>query len=107
VVVFLGSTAVDHRRTIADLLQIAAAARWQTRDIQYRRLRQLFDRHYREQIRQVDVLIDRIRALGGGRQYSHAISFKVPGLPVCSAGTGVQDNWLNELLDAHVSTSCE
>ena len=40
-------------------------ARWQTADIQFRRLRQLFDGHYKEQIHLVDVLIDRIHALNG------------------------------------------
>ena len=46
-------------------------ARWQTADIQFRRLRQLFDGHYKEQIRLVDVLIDRIHALNGaGRVFA-------------------------------------
>lgn len=40
-------------------------ARWQTPDVEFRRLRQLFDGHYQEQIRLVDVLIDRIRTLNG------------------------------------------
>jgi DNA-binding ferritin-like protein len=44
-------------------------ARWQTADLQFRSLRQLFDGHYKEQIQLVDVLVDRIRVLncaGGG-----------------------------------------
>jgi starvation-inducible DNA-binding protein len=46
-------------------------ARWQTADIQFHRLRQLFDSHYQEQIRLVDVLIDRIRLLdGAGRVFA-------------------------------------
>jgi starvation-inducible DNA-binding protein len=40
-------------------------ARWQTSDIHYLRVRQLFDAHYREQLHLVDVLIDRIRTLAG------------------------------------------
>jgi DNA-binding ferritin-like protein len=43
-------------------------ARWQTADIQYRRLRRLFERHYIEQLQLVDVLTDRIRLLGEARQ---------------------------------------
>jgi DNA-binding ferritin-like protein len=51
-------------------------ARWQTADLQFRSLRQLFDGHYKEQIQLVDVLVDRMRVLncaGGG--YSPVISF--------------------------------
>ena len=40
-------------------------ARRQTSDIQYCRLRQIFDAHYSGQSRIVDVLIDRIRVLAG------------------------------------------
>jgi starvation-inducible DNA-binding protein len=40
-------------------------ARWQTADIQLRSLRILFDDHYKEQLRLVDVLLDRLRTLGG------------------------------------------
>jgi DNA-binding ferritin-like protein len=59
------------RHTIAVLEELLAEsislrnlyrnARWQTADIQYRVLRQLFDRHYKEQLHLVDVLIDRIQ----------------------------------------------
>ena len=46
-------------------------ARWQTADLQFRLLRQLFDGHYKEQIRLVDVLIERIRTLdGAGRVFA-------------------------------------
>jgi starvation-inducible DNA-binding protein len=40
-------------------------ARCQTSDIQFFRVRQLFDAHYRGQLRLVDVLIDRMRTLAG------------------------------------------
>ena len=33
-------------------------ARWQTADLQFRSLRQLFDGHYNEQIQLVDLLVD-------------------------------------------------
>ena len=46
-------------------------ARWQTADLQFRLLRQLFDGHYMEQIQLVDVLVDRIRSLNGaGRVFA-------------------------------------
>jgi starvation-inducible DNA-binding protein len=47
------------------LRDLYKTARWQTADVEFRRLRQLFDSHYQEQIRLVDVLIDRIRTLNG------------------------------------------
>ena len=60
------------------------SARWQTADIQFRHLRLLFNSHYKEQLRLVDVLIDRIRMLGytgrvlagvflQGTQFSYAL----------------------------------
>src|ERR1700679_2157377 len=47
------------------LRDIYKNARWQTADLQFRSLRQLFDGHYNEQIQLVDLLVDRIRALNG------------------------------------------
>jgi DNA-binding ferritin-like protein len=78
-------------------------ARWQTADIPYRRLRQLFDRHYKEQLHLVDVLIDRIRTLGGGHQL-FARNF-LQGTQFASAlrGNKAASYLLNELLDAHES----
>jgi DNA-binding ferritin-like protein len=39
-------------------------ARWQTADIQYRQLNGVFSGHYAEQLRLVDVLLERLRLLG-------------------------------------------
>src|SRR5258708_34843622 len=101
------------RQTIAVLEELLAQsiclrdlyrnARWKTADIQYRRLRQLFDRHYKEQLHLVDVLIDRIRTLGGGRQL-FARNF-LQGTQFASAlrGNKAASYLLNELLDAHES----
>ena len=47
------------------LRDLYKSARWQTADIQLRNLRILFDDHYKEQLRLVDVLLDRLRILGG------------------------------------------
>lgn len=78
-------------------------ARWQTADIQFRRLRQLFDGHYKEQIHLVDVLIDRIHALNGaGRVFAgdflHHTQFSQ-----LLRGRASATRLLAELLDAHES----
>ncbi|MGA2711400.1 MAG: ferritin-like domain-containing protein [Steroidobacteraceae bacterium] len=85
---------------IRDLYQ---HARWQTSDIQFHRLRQIFDDHYREQIRLIDVLIDRIHMLGrsGGvfaREFVQSTQF-------CCAlrGRKAPSLLLSELLNAHES----
>jgi starvation-inducible DNA-binding protein len=76
-------------------------ARWQTSDLQFHRLYLLFDGHYQEQIRLVDVLIDRVRMLGGlgcvfagdflqGTQFSYALR-----------GRASLVRLLRDLLDAH------
>jgi starvation-inducible DNA-binding protein len=66
-------------------------------------LRQVFDEHYREQLRLVDVLIDRVRMLGGadrilagdllpGNQFSRMLR-----------GRDARTRLLQELVDAHES----
>jgi starvation-inducible DNA-binding protein len=78
-------------------------ARWQTADIQYRRLRQLFDRHYKEQLDLVDVLMDRIRTLGGGRQVFARNFLQGTQFACALRGNNGARHLLNELLDAHES----
>jgi DNA-binding ferritin-like protein len=78
-------------------------ARWQTADIQLRLLRQLFDAHYKEQTRLVDVLVDRIRALNAtyrvfAGDFLHRTRFSEL-LP----GRASQVHLLVELVDAHES----
>src|ERR1700761_4014601 len=104
--------AESHRRTAVlsellgqsiDLRDLYKNARWQTADIQYRRLRQLFDRHYKEQLQLVDVLTDRIRTLGGARQlfasnYLHGTRFAR-----ALRGNKAASRLLCELIDAHES----
>ena len=101
------------RHTIAVLEQLLAQsiylrdsyrnARWQTADIQYRRLRQLFDRHYKEQLHLVDVLIDRIRALGGGGQIFARNFLQETQFACALRGNSAAGQLLSELLDAHES----
>jgi DNA-binding ferritin-like protein len=78
-------------------------ARWQTADIQYRRLRQLFDRHYKEQLHLVDVLIERIRTLGGGQQILARNFLQGTQFACVLRGNKGASHLLNELLDAHES----
>lgn len=78
-------------------------ARWQTADIQFQRLRQLFDGHYKEQIHLVDVLIDRIRALNGaGRVFAGDFLHRTQFSQLLR-GRASTTHLLAELLDAHES----
>lgn len=105
------SAAKGSRKTVAVLDELLAHsirlrdlyknARWQTSDIQFQQLHCLFDGHYKEQLRLVDVLIDRIRMLGGagrvlagnflqGTQFSYALRGRQSPIRL-----------LRDLLDAH------
>jgi starvation-inducible DNA-binding protein len=87
---------------LRDLYKIA---RWQSCNGELCRMHQLFECHYKEQLRLVDVLVDRVRMLGGtgrvlaadflkGTQLSCGVrSHRAPGRWV--------DELLDELLDAH------
>ena len=78
-------------------------ARWQTADIHFRRLRQLFDGHYKEQIHLVDVLIDRIHALNGaGRVFAGDFLHRTQFSQLLR-GRASATRLLAELLDAHES----
>ena len=56
---------LTHTLPVRDLYK---TARCQAADIRFRQLRLLFDSHYKEQLRLVDVLVDRICALGGANR---------------------------------------
>src|ERR1700730_19096791 len=78
-------------------------ARWQTANIQFRRLRQLFDGHYKEQIHLVDLLIDRIHALNGaGRVFAGDFLHRTRFSQLLR-GRASATRLLAELLDAHES----
>jgi starvation-inducible DNA-binding protein len=101
------------RKTIAVLEELLAQtiglrnlyrnARWQTADIQYGRLRQLFDHHYQEQLRLVDILIERIRTLGGERQIFASNFLQGTQFACALRGNKTASRLLSELLDAHES----
>jgi starvation-inducible DNA-binding protein len=78
-------------------------ARWQTADIQFRSLRQMFDGHYNEQIRLVDVLVDRIRALNGAAGVFAGDFLHRTQLSQLLRGRASATLLLAELLDAHES----
>jgi starvation-inducible DNA-binding protein len=89
-----------HSITLRDMYQ---DARWQTAEIQFRLLRQLFDGHYKEQIQLVDVLIDRIRALNGaGRVFAGDFLHRARVSQLLRGRRSVA-HLLTELIDAHDS----
>jgi hypothetical protein len=68
------------------LRDLYKSARCQATDIHLRHLRPLFATHYEEQLALVDMLVDRIRALGGASRVL-AGAF-LPGTPPCYALRG-------------------
>lgn len=104
---------IESHRTVAVLSELLGQsielrdlyknARWQTADVQYRRLRQLFDRHYQEQLQLVDVLTDRIRTLGGTRQLFASQYIQETRFACALRGNKAADRLLCEMLDAHES----
>ena len=76
-------------------------ARCQISDPQCRPLRLLFDDHYREQLRLVDVLIDRVRALGGASRIFADDFLQSPHLTHALRGRQAQNRLLREMLEAH------
>jgi starvation-inducible DNA-binding protein len=78
-------------------------ARWQTAAIQFRRLHQLFDGHYKEQIHLIDALVDRIRALNGGSKLFARDFLDRSQFSQLVGGRASTRHLLVELLDAHES----
>jgi starvation-inducible DNA-binding protein len=78
-------------------------ARWQTAAIQFRRLHQLFDGHYKEQIHLIDILMDRIRALNGAGRLFARDFFDRTQFSQLVGGRPSTRHLLVELLDAHES----
>jgi DNA-binding ferritin-like protein len=82
-------------------------ARWQTAAAQFRRLRQLFDGHYQQQIHVIDVLIDRIRALNGaGGPFARDFLDRTRFSQLLHGRASIR-HLLVELLDAHESVLSE
>ena len=80
------------------LRDLYKTARWQTSDC---RMHLLFKGHYKEQLHLVDVLIDRLRMLGGAGRVLAGDFLKNPQ-PSCGfRGRRAPTRWVDELLDAH------
>jgi len=92
------SELLTHSIRLRDLYKYA---RWQTSDLQLHRLYLLFDGHYREQIRLVDVLIDRVRMLGGVRYVFAGDFLRGTHFSYALRGRVSLVRLLRDLLDAH------
>jgi starvation-inducible DNA-binding protein len=78
-------------------------ARWQAGDVQFRRFRRLFDGHYQEQIRLVDVLLDRIRMLNGAGRVFAGDFLQRNQVSSLLRGRASITRLLVDLVDAHES----
>jgi len=83
---------------LRDLYKIA---RWQTCNGELCRMHLLFEGHYKEQLRLVDVLMDRVRMLGGTGRVLAGDFLKGPQLSCGVRAHRAPDRWVDELLDAH------
>jgi starvation-inducible DNA-binding protein len=83
---------------LRDLYKIA---RWQSCNGELCRMHQLFEGHYKEQLRLVDVLIDRVRMLGGTGRVLAGDFLKGTQLSCGVRSHGAPGRWVDELLDAH------
>jgi DNA-binding ferritin-like protein len=110
----LASTTADDdasRRTAALLEELLVhsiklrdlykSARWQTADIQFRGLRILFEDHYKEQLRLVDVLLNRLRVLGGAGCVLAALLLQGTQFSCALRGRVLPIRLLHGLLEAH------
>ena len=87
-----------HTLPVRDLYK---SARCQGDDIHLRPWRALFDIHYKEQLRLVDVLVDRIRELGGASRVLAGALLQRPHLSYALRGHLARTRLLYDLLDAH------
>ena len=89
---------LTHTLPLRDLYK---GARCQAADIHFRHWRPLFDTHYKEQLILIDVLVDRIRALGGASRVLAGAFLQ--SAPPCYAlrGHSAPNRLLCDLLDAH------
>jgi starvation-inducible DNA-binding protein len=78
-------------------------ARWQTTGLQFRQLRLMFETHYKEQLRLVDVLVDRIRMLRGGGRVFAGVFLQETRFSYPCRGRPAIVRILRDLIDAHES----
>jgi len=97
-VVALLDELLNHTIRLRDLYK---NARRLTADIQFQHLRLIFEGHYKEQLRLVDILIDRIRVLGGGCHVFAGCFLQGTRFSYALRGKGSPIRLLRDLLDAH------
>lgn len=104
------SAFADHVEVLEGLLlqsiqlrDLYKAARWQTVDLCFRRLRQLLDVHYQDQVRLVDTLLDRIRALNGCARVFAGVFLDQPRCAQRLRNRASAADLLAGLIDAHES----
>ena len=83
---------------LRDLYKIA---RWQTCNGELCRLHVLFEDHYKDQLHIVDVLIDRVRMLGGAERVFAGAFLKGTQISRGVRSHRAPGRWVTELLDAH------
>jgi len=87
-----------HTITVRDLYRYA---RHRSANTHFYHLQPLFETHYKEQLRLVDVLVERMRVLGGDSRVA-ASAFVRGSHPSCAQhGRLTQNRLLCDLLDAH------
>jgi starvation-inducible DNA-binding protein len=89
---------LTHTLPLRDLYK---SARCQAADIHLRHLRPLFATHYEEQLALVDVLVDRIRALGGASRVLAGAFLQGTPPSYTPRGRLAPNRLLCDLLDAH------
>jgi starvation-inducible DNA-binding protein len=87
-----------HTIVVRDLYK---SARCRTADIQFHHLRTLFDIHYREQLSLVDVLLERLRELGGAGRVLAGTFLQGTQSSGAPRGRLATNRLLSDLLDAH------
>ena len=89
---------LTHTLPLRDLYK---SARCQTADTHLCHLHPLFDAHYKEQLALVDVVVDRIRALGGASRVLAGAFLQGTSLSYALRGHSAPNRMLCDLLDAH------
>jgi starvation-inducible DNA-binding protein len=89
---------LTHTLPLRDMYKIA---RCRAADIHFSHLRALFDTHYKEQLALVDVLVDRIRTLGGASCVLAGTFLQSNPPPYALRGHLAPSRLLLDLLDAH------
>jgi starvation-inducible DNA-binding protein len=78
-------------------------ARWQFSGIEFRDIRQMLDDHYKAQLSVIDVLVDRIRNLGGAARVFAGDFLQRTQFGHAPRGRIAPKRLLHELLEAHES----